>query len=176
MQIAVSRLRSDKIAMACLVVVVLFVVVAVFAPLLTKLFEVELDGGVPSEDLDQFNFPLIGPPDHGFTWEAPLGISPNEADDNLAEWFYGARTSLTVATVSTGRDAPRCHDRAARRLQPRLARQGHQLHDRRVPVAALLLVALALSPIIVSRFGNDPDQLKFWQFGSCSSCPPCSAG
>jgi ABC-type dipeptide/oligopeptide/nickel transport system permease subunit len=167
MQIAVARLRSDKIAMACLVVVVLFVIVAVFAPLLTKLFGVELDGGVPSEDLDQFNFPLIGPPDHGFTWEAPLGISPNEADDNLAEWFYGARTSLTVATVST---------LAATLLGVTiglLAGFSRGWLDKVINFMIdvflslpFLLVALALSPIIVSRFGNDPDQLKFWQFGS----------
>ena len=91
-QIAMARLRADKIAMTCLVVVVLFVVIAALAPVLTKLFGVQLNAGNPVTDLDQFNFPAYGPPDHGFTWKAPLGIEPNTADDLLAEWFYGART------------------------------------------------------------------------------------
>ena len=83
--------------------VILFVLIAVFAPAdLTKLFGVELHAGQPGHrQLDQFNFPLYGPPDHGFTWKAPLGIAPNTGDDNLAEWLYGARTSLIVATVAT---------------------------------------------------------------------------
>ncbi|MBA2463496.1 MAG: hypothetical protein H0V42_00770, partial [Nocardioidaceae bacterium] len=62
MQIALDRLRHDKIAMVCLFVVLLFILIAIFAPLLTRLFGVELDGGDPSDDLDQFNFPLVGPP------------------------------------------------------------------------------------------------------------------
>ena len=96
-QIAMDRLKHDKIAMICFAIVVLFVLIAVFAPLLTRLFGVELDAGT-SEDTDQFSYPIIGPPDHGFTWEAPLGLAPRTGNDNLAEWFYGARTSLFVAT------------------------------------------------------------------------------
>ena len=96
-----------------------------------------------------------------------LGISPNEADDNLAEWFYGARTSLTVATVST---------LAATLLGVTIGLPAgfsrgwlDKVINFMIDVflsLPFLLVALALSPIIVSRFGNDPDQLKFWQFGS----------
>jgi len=167
MQIAMARLRHDKIAMVCLFVVLLFILIALFAPLLTQMFGVELDGGDPSDDLDQFNFPLIGPPDHGFTWEAPLGISPNEADDNLAEWFYGARTSLSIATVST---------LAATLIGVvigLLAGFSTGVLDKVINFVIdvflslpFLLVALALAPIIVSRFGNSPEQLKFWQFTS----------
>ena len=83
-QIALDRLKKDKIAMTCLVIFLLFVAVAVFAPLLTDLFGVKLRAGSPN-DTDQFNFPLIGPPDHGFTWKAPLGLAPNTGDDLLAE-------------------------------------------------------------------------------------------
>ena len=98
-QIALARLRGDKIAVVCFGIVILFVLIAIFAPLLTKLFGVELEKGDPVTQLDPTNFPLYGPPDFGFTWKAPLGIAPNTANDNLAEWFYGARTSLTVATI-----------------------------------------------------------------------------
>ncbi len=167
MQIAMARLRHDKIAMVCLFTVLLFILIALFAPLLTQMFGVELDGGDPSDDLDQFNFPLIGPPDNGFTWEAPLGISPNEADDNLAEWFYGARTSLSIATVST---------LAATLIGVTIglvAGFSRGWLDKVINFVIdvflslpFLLVALALAPIIVSRFGNSPEQLKFWQFTS----------
>ena len=167
MQIALTRLRNDKIAMICLFTVLLFVLIAIFAPLLTQMFGVELDGGDPSDDLDQFNFPLIGPPDHGFSWDAPLGISPNEADDNLAQWLYGARTSLSIATVST---------LAATLIGVTIglvAGFSHGWLDKVINFVIdvflslpFLLVALALAPIIVSRFGNSPEQLRFWQFTS----------
>ena len=46
-QIAMGRIRSDKIALLCIVVVIVFVLIAVFAPLLTDLFGVELEGRRP---------------------------------------------------------------------------------------------------------------------------------
>ena len=165
-QIAIARLKHDKIAMICLVVVILFFLIAVFAPLLTNLFGVELKAGT-ADDTDQFNFPIIGPPDHGFTWEAPLGLAPNSGDDNLAEWFYGARTSLLVATVSTV---------AATLLGVTIgliAGFSRGWLDKSINFfidvflsLPFLIVALAIAPILVSRFGNQPDALEFWQFAS----------
>ena len=137
-QIAVGRLRSDKIAMMCLAVFIFFFVVAIFAPLIARLFGVEVRAGNPSTDTDIFNFPVIGPPDHPFTWEAPLGLAPNTGNDNLAEWLYGARTSLGIATISTflatiiGITVG-----SGRRLQPRLARPVRLVRHRRLPVAAV---------------------------------------
>jgi ABC-type dipeptide/oligopeptide/nickel transport system permease subunit len=164
-RIALDRLRHDKIAMVCFVIVVLFVLIAVFAPLLTKLFGVELDGGDPVTDLDQFNYPAFGPPDRAFTWDAPLGIAPNTGDDNLAEWFYGARTSLAVATISTV---------AATLIGiviGLIAGFSRGWLDRVVSYVIdvflslpFILVALALAPIIVSRFGTQPDRLETVQF------------
>jgi ABC-type dipeptide/oligopeptide/nickel transport system permease subunit len=163
-QIALGRLRGDKIAMACLVVVGLFVVIAVFAPQLTNLFGVELRAGT-SDDTDQFNFPVIGPPDHGFTWEAPLGLAPGTGDDLLAEWFYGARTSLTVATVST---IVATMLGVAIGLIAGFSRGWlDKVINFMVDVflsLPFLIVALAIAPILVSRFGNSPDQLQLWQF------------
>ena len=166
-QIAVDRLKRDKIALVCLGVVVMFVLIAVFAPLIADLFGVELDAGDPSDDLDQFNYPLIGPPDHGFTWEAPLGLAPNSGDDNLAEWFYGARTSLIVATVST---------LAATIIGVTIglvAGFSRGWLDKVINFVIdvflslpFIIVALAMAPIMVSRFGSNPQQLEFWQFVS----------
>jgi peptide/nickel transport system permease protein len=129
------------------------------------LFGVELDGGDPVTDLDQFNYPAFGPPDRAFTWDAPLGIAPNTGDDNLAEWFYGARTSLAVATISTV---------AATLIGiviGLIAGFSRGWLDRVVSYVIdvflslpFILVALALAPIIVSRFGTQPDRLETVQF------------
>ncbi len=164
-QIAVGRLRKDKIAMVCLAIVILFVLIAIFAPVLTDLFGVQLRNGNPVTDLDQFNFPNWGPPDHGFTWKAPLGIAPNTGDDLLAEWFYGARTSLFVATTAT------VIATLLGIVIGLVAGFSTGWVDKVVTFVIdvflslpFILVALALSPIIVSRFGGQPNLLVLWQF------------
>jgi ABC-type dipeptide/oligopeptide/nickel transport system permease subunit len=165
-QIALGRLRRDKIAMACLALVVIFVLIALFAPLLTHLFGVKLRAGT-ADDTDQFSFPVIGPPDHGFTWKAPLGLAPGTGDDLLAEWFYGARTSLAVATVAT------LASTLIGIVIGLVAGFSRGVLDKVITFVVdvflslpFLLVALALAPIITSRFGDQPSQLKFWQFVS----------
>jgi peptide/nickel transport system permease protein len=45
--------------------------------------------------------PLEGPPNNGFDPDHPFGIAPRSADDNLAYWVYGARTSLTISAAAT---------------------------------------------------------------------------
>jgi peptide/nickel transport system permease protein len=166
-QIALARLRGDKIALVCFGVVVVFVLIAIFAPLLTKALGVELHAGNPVEDLDQFNYPAYGPPDHGFTWKAPLGIAPNTGDDLTAEWLYGARTSLFVATVAT------LVSTTIGVVVGLLAGFSTGWLDRFINFIIdvflslpFILVALAVAPIIVSRFGQNPDRLVFWQFAS----------
>jgi ABC-type dipeptide/oligopeptide/nickel transport system permease subunit len=163
-QIAISRLRSDKIAMLCLAVFLFFFVVAVFAPLIARLFGVEVRAGNPSTDTDIFNFPVIGPPDHGFTWKAPLGLSPNTGDDNLAEWFYGARTSLGIATIST------LLATIIGITIGLLAGFSRGWLDRVISFVIdvflslpFLLMALALAPIIVLRFNTQPSVLEWAQ-------------
>ena len=163
-QIALDRLKKDKIAMTCMVIFLLFVAIAIFAPLLTDLFGVKLREGSP--DLtDQFNFPIYGPPDHGFDWRAPLGLAPNTGDDLLAEWFYGARTSLFVATTAT------VVATLIGIVMGLLAGFSTGWLDKVITFILdvflslpFLIVALALAPIIVSRFGDKPDQLVVWQF------------
>ena len=49
------------------------------------------NGGLPKE----------GPPLHGYDPDHPFGIAPRTADDNLAYWLYGCRTSLSIAGMST---------------------------------------------------------------------------
>src|SRR5262245_9557034 len=162
LQIAMSRLRADKIAMVCLAIVIFFFLIAIFAPLLTKAFGVEVRAGDPSQDTDIFNFPVIGPPDHPFTWEAPLGLAPNTGDDNLAEWFYGARTSLTIATIST------VGSTIIGITIGLIAGFSRGWLDRIISFTIdtflalpFLLMALALAPIITLRFADQPTLLKY---------------
>lgn len=103
LQIALGRLMRDKIAMVCAVVIVFFILVAVFAGVICKIFGVSTDTVFASQYLDVLGggMPLKGPPDHGFDPEHPFGIAPRTADDNLAYWVYGCRTSLMIAGLAT---------------------------------------------------------------------------
>lgn len=107
MQIAMGRLVKDKIAITCAVIVLFFVLVAIFADLIAKAFGVSLDTVTACEVLE-CNFanpgvglPKTGPPLYGFDVEHPFGIAPRTGDDNLAQWVYGARTSLLIAGAAT---------------------------------------------------------------------------
>jgi ABC-type dipeptide/oligopeptide/nickel transport system permease subunit len=164
LQIAVGRLRTDKIAMVCLSIVIFFFIVAIFAPLLARLFGVEVRGGDPSSDTDAFNFPIIGPPDHGFTWQAPLGLAPDTGDDNLAEWLYGARTSLGIATFSTvfSTIIGISIGLVAGFSRGWLDRFISFIIDTFLSLP-FLLMALALAPIITLRFADQPSVLKYAQ-------------
>ncbi len=164
LRIAMSRLRSDRIAMVCLAIVIFFFLVAIFAPVLCKLFGVEVRAGDPSADTDMFNFPVIGPPDHPFTWEAPLGLAPDTGDDNLAEWLYGARTSLMIATVST------VFSTLIGISIGLIAGFSRGWMDRFISFVIdvflslpFLLMMLALAPIVTLRFADQPEALKYAQ-------------
>ncbi|MCW2834516.1 MAG: oppC [Nocardioides sp.] len=103
MQIALGRLLRDKIAVICAIVILFFIIVAVFAPLINKMLGVNTDTVFPSQYLDMLGggMPLEGPPNNGFDPDHPFGIAPQTADDNLAYWVEGCRTSLTIAALAT---------------------------------------------------------------------------
>jgi ABC-type dipeptide/oligopeptide/nickel transport system permease subunit len=90
-QIALARLRKDKVAVICTGIFVFFVLIAIFAPLLAK-----LEGQDPTtlhQDLvDQYGYPTISPnSEHWF------GVEPRLGRDLFARFVYGARPSLIVA-------------------------------------------------------------------------------
>ncbi|NYI77764.1 ABC transporter permease [Nocardioides panzhihuensis] len=160
MRIALDRLLSDKVAMLCAGIVLLFILIGIFAPLLCKLFGVEVRAGDPVTDTDSFNYPVIGPPNYGFTWEAPLGLEPNSGNDLLAEWFYGARTSLMVATIAT------VVSTVAGVVLGLIAGYSRGWGDRVVTFVTdlfltlpFLLVAIAVSPMLVERWRENPAML-----------------
>ena len=108
-QIAWQRFRRDKVGMAGGVVVLLLILVALFAPLLTAWFGHPpnqfdqdlidpLTGGVLRDPAD----PLGGlDPWGGIGADHPLGVEPVNGRDLFSRIVYGARTSLLVATVAT---------------------------------------------------------------------------
>lgn len=105
MRIALSRLARDKIAVVCALVVVFFIIVAVFAGTIARLFGVSMETGLASQYVDGLNSglpkPEMGPPTGPFTWEHPMGVAPRTGEDNLAYWLYGCRVSLIIATSAS---------------------------------------------------------------------------
>jgi ABC-type dipeptide/oligopeptide/nickel transport system permease subunit len=164
-QIALSRLRQDKVAAVCAVVLVLLVLIAVFAPLITKAFGVYWDiknpnAPTPSQVLEFDGYPKIGPPFHSFTWSHPLGVAPRIGYDNLAYLVYGLRTSLIVALAAT------IVSTIVGVALGLIAGFSRGWLDRIISFVTdlflsfpYLLGMLALAPIVTSRFTRDLDKL-----------------
>lgn len=105
-QIALSRLRKDKVALTCVFVLVLLVLAGALAPLICNALGIYRDYSTPgaptaSEMTGVDTYPLTGPPFEAFDPSHPLGIEPRSGFDNLALLLYGLRTSLIVATAAT---------------------------------------------------------------------------
>ena len=99
--IAWRRLRRDRIAMAGGVVVVIFVLVAVFADVILSIYG---KGYAPPNSVgtlldDNTSLPkgALG----GISATHWLGVTPSSAQDIFAELVYGARTSLVIAGLAT---------------------------------------------------------------------------
>ena len=108
--IAWRRLRRDKVALAGGVVIVLFILLAVFAdPIATVYAQITHRAGETYADAhntppNQATDPLTGLPVGDFSgangkfW---LGITPLSGQDILTNLLYGARTSLVIAGLAT---------------------------------------------------------------------------
>jgi len=174
-QIAVSRLRQDKVALVCSVVLVFLVLVAVFGPFIVRSMGLYWDTTDPnsptqSQVLEFDGYPKIGPPFHGFTWDHPLGVAPRQAYDNLAYLVNGLRTSLLVALLAT---VVSTLVGVALGLISGFSRGWL---DRVISFITDLFLAfpfllgmLALSPIVTSRFTRDLDKLAWAQLISLIS-------
>lgn len=166
LRIAIDRLRSDKVALVSMFVVTAFVVMAILAPLICDIFGVELRSGQPTEDLNIYTgYGIVGPPEQGFAASHPLGIEPNTGNDLLAEWLYGSRTSLLVATIATVTTT------LIGIVVGLLAGFSRGWLDRVISFVIdlflsfpFLLGALTLAPIVVSRYADQADALDQAQF------------
>ncbi len=173
-QIALRRLRKDKVAAVCSVLLLLLVLIAIFGPFLVRsagLYWDIKDPNAPtqSEVLDFDGYPKVGPPFHPFTWDHPLGVAPRVGYDNLAYLVNGLRTSLVVALVAS------VVSTLVGLALGLMAGFSRGWADRLISFVTdlflalpFLLMMLALAPIVVSRFPN-PDTLKWAQLGALMS-------
>jgi peptide/nickel transport system permease protein len=98
-QIIWSRLRRDKVAMICLVVLVVFYIIGIFGPVVfgaLGLSPYKLD---PSAISDTGGSPLLewG----GISGAHPLGVEWGTGRDIMSQLIYGLRISLVIATSAT---------------------------------------------------------------------------
>lgn len=98
-QIAFTRIKRDKVAVACVIALIFITILAVFAPLICNLLGV---------DPYTFNSKLIddagGLPVGSFggvSLAHPLGVEPLTGRDVLARLLYGTRVSLMIALLAT---------------------------------------------------------------------------
>ena len=98
-QIAWMRLKRDRVAVAGAVVIILLILMAIFAPVLVKLF-----GHPPNE----FNADLIDPNLQipkgrfgGMSADHLLGVEPINGRDLFSRMLYGSRISLLIAFFAT---------------------------------------------------------------------------
>ncbi|MFC7219060.1 ABC transporter permease [Streptomyces polyrhachis] len=97
-QIAWTRLKRDRVALAGGIVVVFLVLVAVFAPLIVSLF-----GHPPDEFHEELIDPLFGTPTGdwgGISKDFLFGVEPINGRDVFSRVVYGARVSLLVAFLA----------------------------------------------------------------------------
>jgi ABC-type dipeptide/oligopeptide/nickel transport system permease subunit len=170
LQITLGRLRRDPVAIGCGSVVVLLILLGALAPFINDLFHISgtiggeyaLDGATATE-FD--GLPAIGPPLHDFTWDHPLGIAPNTAEDNLARLLLGLRTSLLIAFIATvvSTIVGVVIGLAAGFSRGWLDRVISFVIDLFLSFP-FLLGALALAPILVDRFGDTAETLGRAQF------------
>jgi peptide/nickel transport system permease protein len=97
-QIAWRRLKKDKVALAGGIVVILLIVIALLAPVLTRLWGHPID----EYHIDQIDPALSTPlkPLGGISRHFLLGVEPTSGRDIFSRILYGAQTSLTVAFLS----------------------------------------------------------------------------
>lgn len=98
-QIAWARLRRDKVAMLSLIVLSIVILLAILAPVVTRLVGVEPTKFYPETVSDSGGLPLgrWG----GISLDHPLGVEPNTGYDIFARLLYGSRISLLIALSGT---------------------------------------------------------------------------
>jgi ABC-type dipeptide/oligopeptide/nickel transport system permease subunit len=171
-QIAFDRLKKDKMAIICTVIVALLVLAAVLAPWICKALGIyPTVQSMPYQSSDVLEFggnnngmPINGPPNHGFWAAHPLGLAPTTGVDNLARLLYGLRTDLLIATVATVLSI------GIGVILGLVAGYSHGWSDRIIMFITdlflsfpFLLGALAMAPIIVERFGKGNDLARLYK-------------
>lgn len=99
-QIMWARLRRDRVAMISMVTIAIVLLIAIFAPLVTRLIGIDPNTYNPDLVSDNGSLP-IGWLNSGISWDHPFGIEPGTGRDIMARLIYGARISLAVSLTAT---------------------------------------------------------------------------
>ncbi|WP_244859886.1 ABC transporter permease [Intrasporangium calvum] len=171
-QVAWDRLRGDRVAIACAVVILFFILVAVFAPFLTSLQSVDPLTGTQADPYTTHTelLDLNGFPTEGTSSAHWLGIEKGLGRDLFARWAYGARPSLvigfTAAALSTALGVT--FGLVAGYVGGRADRIVSWLTDFFLSLPLLLLI-VAVVPIVELRFGErgsltaeQTSTIRFW--------------
>jgi ABC-type dipeptide/oligopeptide/nickel transport system permease subunit len=159
-RIAWDRLKRDPLAIICALIVLFFIVIAVFAPLICRILGI--DPNTTHFDLiDQYGFPTILQ-----TREHPFGIEPGIGRDLLARWLYGARPSLLIALMATVLSAVigTLLGISSGYIGGMFDRVISWVVDFFLSLPVLLLV-IAISPIVASHFATDSvtlSKVRLW--------------
>jgi ABC-type dipeptide/oligopeptide/nickel transport system permease subunit len=168
-QIAFERLRKDKTAIVCSIIVFLLVVAALLAPWICKAMKIyPTTASAPYNASDVLDFttglPTNGPPNGGFWAAHPLGLAPTTGVDNLARLLYGLRTDLLIAVTATVLSI------TVGVVLGLVAGFSHGWLDRIIMFVTdlflafpFLLGALAMAPILVERFGRGNDLQRLYR-------------
>jgi peptide/nickel transport system permease protein len=98
-QIAWMRLKRDKVALGGAVIVIFLILVAIFAPVVVKLF-----GHPPNEFHQDLIDASLGTPKGkygGMSADFPFGLEPVNGRDLFSRIVYGSRISLLIAFLAT---------------------------------------------------------------------------
>lgn len=168
-RIALDRLRKDKVAVVSAAIVFVLVLVGIFAPLISNALGLFYNKPptYPASQYLELGYPRAeyGPPFGAFSWDHPLGLDPTTAYDNLARLLYGIRTSFAVALLAT------FFTTVIGVTIGLMAGYARGTLDKVISFVIdvflsfpFLLGALALAPIITSRFSGNPTLLSKAQF------------
>ena len=98
-QIVWARLRRDKLAMVCLVILSIMYLTAIFAPLIANVVGVD-PYSFDKESISDSGGGPIGPWG-GISTEHPLGVEWGTGRDISAQLLFGLRISLLIASTAT---------------------------------------------------------------------------
>jgi len=97
-QLGLMRLRRDRVAVIAFYIVMFYVFVGVFAPVLVQIFNID-PYALDREAINDFGLPAG--PAGGISLDHPFGVEPGTGRDILGRLMYGARLSLLIGTVGT---------------------------------------------------------------------------
>lgn len=97
-QLGLARVRGNRAAVVAFWVVVFYVFVAIAAPILVRLLNID-PYALDRRAINDFGLPAG--PMGGMSWDHPFGVEPGTGRDILGRLMYGARISLLVGTIGT---------------------------------------------------------------------------